>query len=357
MATTATEVMHVGADAYTGANEASTVQSHGAVSETMEVEEPPDNAQVFTVPDVKSIRWKIYSAIFSSTVAGMNDAALGALVPYLQESYDIGLLFVSVVYLINFSGFLIAAFSNVHLTSRIGQGGVFVFGAVLQATAYSLNFWEPPYALFVASFIFSGSGRAYQAAQANVLLANVQNSHRWLGLLHAFYGAGALVAPLVATGLAANTSYWHYWYLIMLGVEILNTLFLAWSYRTNLFRPASTKAKDTASHELKSAPSKRSTWSLSAFFFLYVGVEVASGGWVVEFLIRARHGEPSKVGYVASGFYSGLTLGRLVLAEPTHRWGEYRMIFAYIVVGLILQLMYWFIPNIIANAVCLSLLG
>jgi len=90
---------------------------------------------------------------------------------------------------------------------------------------------------------------------------------------------------------------------------------------------------------------------------LYVGAEVTAGGWVVEFLVSVRKGVPSKVGYVASGFWGGLTVGRLVLADVTFKLGEQRMIFVYLGLALSMQLMFWFIPNIIANAVVVSLLG
>lgn len=46
-----------------------------------------------------------------------------------------------VSYLTNFAGWLVAAFTNVHLTARIGMGGVFIFGAIMQTAAYCLMFW------------------------------------------------------------------------------------------------------------------------------------------------------------------------------------------------------------------------
>ena len=82
-----------------------------------------------------------------------------------------------------------------------------------------------------------------------------------------------------------------------------------------------------------------------------------STGWVVQFLISIRHGKPSQVGYVASGFWGGLTVGRVILAEFTNKMGERRMIFIYIILGLAMQLLFWFVPNVIANAVAISLLG
>ena len=51
---------------------------------------------------------------------------------------------------------------------------------------------------------------------------------------------------------------------------------------------------------------------MSIFLFLYVGVEVCIGGWIVTFVINERSGGRNS-GYVSSGFWGGLTLGRIVL--------------------------------------------
>lgn len=80
-------------------------------------------------------------------------------------------------------------------------------------------------------------------------------------------------------------------------------------------------------------------------------------GWIVQFLVAVRHGEPEKVGYVASIFWCGFTLGRIALADVTHRFGERRMVFIYITLAVIFQLMFWLIPSILINAISVCLLG
>lgn len=80
-------------------------------------------------------------------------------------------------------------------------------------------------------------------------------------------------------------------------------------------------------------------------------------GWVVQFLISVRHGDPGKVGYVASGFWAGLMVGRIVLADIVHKLGERRMLYVLILLALAMQLVYWFVPNIITDAIAVSLLG
>jgi fucose permease len=84
---------------------------------------------------------------------------------------------------------------------------------------------------------------------------------------------------------------------------------------------------------------------------------LTSLGWIVEYLVDVRNGDLDKMGYVPAGFYGGGFLGRLLLAEPTHRFGERRMIFIYIVLCLALELVFWLVPDIITEAVAISFLG
>ena len=80
-------------------------------------------------------------------------------------------------------------------------------------------------------------------------------------------------------------------------------------------------------------------------------------GWILEYLVRARNGDLSKIGYIPTGYYGGMTAGRLLLAGPTHRYGERRMILLYIGICTGMELLFWLVPNIAAEAVALSMLG
>ena len=60
------------------------------------------------------------------------------------------------------------------------------------------------------------------------------------------------------------------------------------------------------------------TWVLALFVLFYQGAEVSLAGWVVTYLLDYRRCN-SSVGYVASGFWGGLTLGRLLLTKPLHK--------------------------------------
>lgn len=101
----------------------------------------------------------------------------------------------------------------------------------------------------------------------------------------------------------------------------------------------------------------RTLWLLSIFYFLTLGANFTAGGWVVEFLTTVRGGDLAAAGYVPTGFYGGMLAGRLLLAEPTFRYGEQRMLLLYSALCVALQLVFWLQPNIVGSAVALSFIG
>jgi len=100
------------------------------------------------------------------------------------------------------------------------------------------------------------------------------------------------------------------------------------------------------------------TWYLSFFVLFYQGAEVSMGGWVVTFLEVYRHGSTKTTGYVASGFWGGLTLGRLVLTPLIHRTiGAKRGVTLLISVSLVCCILAWVLPVFLAEAVFIALFG
>lgn len=100
---------------------------------------------------------------------------------------------------------------------------------------------------------------------------------------------------------------------------------------------------------LKEALKSRVTWVASIFLLGYVGAEVALGGWIVTFMRRERGGGDFESGIVATGFWTGITVGRLVLGFVTPRLGEK---FAVLVSLLVLLGCRQTNPNVDVHRVC-----
>ncbi|TEB34191.1 MFS general substrate transporter [Coprinellus micaceus] len=280
---------------------------------------------------------------------GWNDGSTGPLLPRIQEVYRCSYL----------QGFIIGALLNVWLTDRLGFGKV---RAALQIITYSVQSAAPPFPAFIIFQVVNGIGLALQDAQANGFVGALTYSPATkMGILHADWEPFA--APLVATQFA-QLDRWSFHYLTSLGLSVVNTIILSAIFR---FRQQDTCLLEGGEHvqpvaegkeegKFKQIMSEKTVHFLAFFILVYVGVEVTIGGWIVTYIIEERNGGPSS-GYISSGFFGGLTLGRVVLL-PVNKWiGERRALYIYALLSLGLEFVIWFVPSLVGNAITVSFIG
>ena len=248
-------------------------------------------------------------------------------------------------------------------------GSILTMGAALQLVAHLLRFWTPSFGLYAFTFFLQAAGMGYQDSHANTFVASLDGAHRWLGFIHAMYALGCLIAPFVATPVATRAGdRWPLFYLFLVGAGSINLIAVLATFRNSLkFRHQTTSSPESdqngtnshksASRDLIDALKSPPVYLLSMFYFFMLGTGLTIGGWIVEYLISARNGKLPNVGYVPAGFWGGIFFGRVLLAEPTHRFGERRMTMGYCSVILAFHLIFWLVPNLISSAVSVSLLG
>jgi fucose permease len=269
----------------------------------------------------------------------------------------------------SFLGWFTAALTNTHLSQHLDLGAMLVLGASLQFIAQALRIWSTPFGLFVFTFWLTCLGQAYQDTHANAYAAvAAKGAHKWLGFIHAMYMAGCLVGPFAASPIASSrgsaslSSPWYFFYTIPLGLGVLNVILCLFAFndtlrwKSKVMAPSirhdettttSTEPTDdvlqtpSAMELIKKTFTQRSFWNLSLFYFFYLGASITASGWVVEYLVNVRNGNISSMGYVPAGFSGGALLGRLILPEPTRRFGERLMITIYCVICIGLQILFW----------------
>lgn len=74
-------------------------------------------------------------------------------------------------------------------------------------------------------------------------------------------------------------------------------------------------------------------------------------------MIQVRNGEPFASGMTATGFWLGLTIGRVILGFVTPRVGEKRAIMIYLPITMGLELLFWLVPQFYVSAVAVGLQG
>ena len=237
-------------------------------------------------------------------------------------------------------------------------------GACCQILAQVLRCWNPPFGLFVVTFWIVCVGQAFQDTHANTFVSSVKGAHRWLGFIHAMYMAGCLIGPFVSTAVASagKVSHWYLYYTFPLGLGIINLCLVVVAFWDTFKFKRTAKVEESVSPQpverpvvenpegsknkgamtlIKKTLSMPSFWIMGMFYFFYLGAALTASGWVVEYLVQVRHGELSHMGYVPAGFSGGCLISRLLLAEPTHRFGEKRMVLSYIILACVFQLVFW----------------
>ncbi|KAJ8453989.1 hypothetical protein ONZ45_g19482 [Pleurotus djamor] len=296
-------------------------------------------------------------------IEGWNDGTTGPLLPVIQRDFQVGFAVVSMLFVSNCIGFITGAISNVWLNDRFGFGKVIVLGAVCQLCTYVIQAPRPPFPLMVLANGLAGFGLSLQNSQANgfvgVLKGNVPLK---LGLLHASYGLGAFASPLVSTQFS-ELPHWSYHYIISAVMALSNviTLSVVFRFRTQdevLASQGIEPGEVTVQREntFRQIIRFKSVHFLAIFALIYIGVEVTLGGWIVTFIINERDGGPS-AGYISSGFFGGLTLGRVGLLWLNKLIGERRVIFVYTLLAIGLEVTIWVVPSIIQNALAVSFIG
>ncbi|KAM0749956.1 MFS general substrate transporter [Meredithblackwellia eburnea MCA 4105] len=324
-------------------------------------------------------------------MAGWSDSSGGPLIPYIQEYYHINYTVVSMLFVGQCVGFLSAGFLNGWLNQKFGLGKVITVGAAIQAAGYVFLIPAFPFPVMPICYGIIGFGMALQDAAANVFVATLPNAEHRFGYLHASYGAGAMVCPLAATAFASAGIRFSYFYSISVGLATLSTLVLLWAFKFNYTvdydagtdktvengdialqeiqgaaqaeshstfpisstaQPGETKKKSVLEETL----SNWTVWIFSVFILLYVGSEVTQGGWIVSFLLTERGGGPS-AGYVATGFWAGIALGRALLPTVNVYFGERRVVFGYLFLSAGLEFAIWFGKNLVGNGMTVALIG
>ncbi|KAH9847459.1 MFS general substrate transporter [Lenzites betulinus] len=296
---------------------------------------------------------------------GWNDGTTGPMLPRIQANYHVNFAVVSLLFVCNTIGFISGAFANIYLTDKFGFGKVLVMGSLCQVVAYGMLSPAGPFPLMCAGFGLIGFGLSLQNAHCNGFVASLKrNAHTKMGFLHGSYGLGALVSPLVATQFAESSTHWSFHYLISMGLYILNTLLLWHVFRGRLQQDVMEEEGEVGvnenavvdSNKYKQVLGLKEVHILSVFSLIYVGVEVTMGGWSVTYILERRNGN-SNAGYIASGFFGGLMLGRILLMWLNKKIGERFALFLYALLAIFVEVTVWVVPSLIENAIAVSFVG
>ncbi|RYP15743.1 hypothetical protein DL765_005518 [Monosporascus sp. GIB2] len=306
-------------------------------------------------------KYRTLATFWSFLVVGMNDGSYGALLPHLELHYGLNYTVVSLVFLSPFVGYAIASAVNNLVHVHFGQRGVAFMAPLCHFVPYLIFSFHPPYPVMVVMYIFVGMGNGLADAAWCAFIGQMANAHEMSGILQACYALGATIAPLIATALAADggPGWWAFYWVITSAsaVEFFAATSTFWSQTGDVYLAENPMESGGKSGRTRAAIKNKLTWLFAFFVFGYCGAEVALGGWIVVFMTRIRGATSIAGGAAATGFWGGMTAGRLFLSFLTARLGEFWSMILYLGLTIAFELIFWLVPNMIASAVAAAMLG
>uniref|UniRef100_A0A060T0Y5 ARAD1C16346p n=1 Tax=Blastobotrys adeninivorans TaxID=409370 RepID=A0A060T0Y5_BLAAD len=307
---------------------------------------------------------RIVASCYSFLILGMMDSANGALIPTLEKHYNLSYLVVSITFLAPFCGYSISAMLNEWIHKRIGRWGVGLLGTSCQLICNIINVTAPPFPVYVVAFGIAGFGNGTIDAAWNSWMGSLKQANQTMGVLHGLYGLGGILCPTIFTSMIDNGIKWNYGFavLIGLGVTVLVAIgFAFWGDNAQEYRKSVAKSRSDSGAKggnLFNVLKNPVVAITAGTLFMYVGGEVAMGGWVSTYMIDVRGGNPLKMGYVTTGYWVGITVGRFVLGFVTGHFKHEEILFVvYLAGAIVFEVLFWAVPSFALSAVSAGVIG
>ncbi len=258
---------------------------------------------------------------------GLPDSVLGTAWPSMYRQLGLPISMAGYIGSTVSLGTILSSLLAASLIRRFGAGKVAAVSTLLTALAL-LGFAYTRHApLFFLLALPLGLG----AGAIDIALNNFVALHYdalKMNLLHAFYGLGVAITPLIMSLALGDDGDWRKGYFI---VALVQFSLAAVAFAALPLWKKADKREENA--EKRSAP--LTFWQalqlrpvrLSAFlFFVACALELSAGVWASSYFVNTKALRPDKAALVTLLFYIGLTLGRILSGICSVKLGRRRIL-------------------------------
>jgi FHS family Na+ dependent glucose MFS transporter 1 len=240
------------------------------------------------------------------TLLGLTIAADGPALLKLAEHTSSPLDRINLIFVFGSLGYLAGSYISGRLYDRV-SGHQFMAGVII-LLGITAGLVPVATSLLVLIIVILAMG-AFKGALdvgCNTLLLWVHNEKAgpFMNGLHAFFGLGAFIAPLVFARVIAVTGdiHWLYWSFTIISFPI--ALFI-WNLPSPQARAVPDEHRDNPLPLLPVA-------IMVLCFTLYVGAEVGYANWIYTYAVQLKLGTEVTSAYLTSAFWGFFMIGRLV---------------------------------------------
>ena len=292
---------------------------------------------------------------------GMPDGLLGVAWPSIRTSFNIPLDAVGMLLAATVTGYMTSSFLSGPLLTRLGVGKILALSCVLTGLGLVGYTLVPAWWMMVALGIVAGLGAGAIDAGLNTYVA----AHFGEGLmqwLHACYGIGITMGPIIMTLALTRLNSWHVGYRVVGGFQLALAAGFALTlpmWNQNHSTPKEDEPKRLTEYQTPMWETLRQpmVWLSMLLFFFYVGAESSLGTWTYTLLTESRGIAPASAGFWAGSYWATFTMGRIIAGVYAKRAGVNTLVFGGLTGAILGAALLIWNPTALTNLLAVALIG
>jgi len=271
---------------------------------------------------------------------GLADGATGTAWPSIRDAFNrtdssFGLIFVALS-----GGYMVAGIASGHIADRIGTVSTIIVGVLVSTVGLGLLAVSATWWMVLAGFAGLGLGNGLGDASGNTWVA-LNFGPRHMGMLHAAYGVGASIGPVMMSVFIIVFDWWRGSFAIIGVIQLIVVVLL---FRKRSYTTRHSAAAENEFLASRVAAPRRVTIELVAWFALYVGAEVSAGQWAFTLLSEGRGYDHGLATALAAGYWIGMTAGRFGMAAFGNRIDPERLLWEVSLIAVVASALLWADP-------------
>ncbi len=305
-------------------------------------------------------------AYIAFVALGLPVSLMGVAWPTLRTEFSLPLDALGLLLISSTVGYFLASFFIARLINRFGIGSMLIFSSLASAVAFFGYPLAPAWSVIVGIGALGGFGGGVLDAGLNTYLAAEykESEMQWL---HASFGIGATLSPLIMTASLALFASWRPAYIFV------GTLMVIMALCFFLTLPAWKRPKQLSTGAAESEDAERGlmdyhtslwetllrvvTWVGILMFLLYTGAELTLGNWTYTLFTEGRGVSPQLAGLWAGGFWATFTIGRVLAGLYAHRIRLNTMMYGALVLALVGAILFWWNPIALVGVAGVFIVG
>ncbi|GAA1513323.1 MFS transporter [Dactylosporangium maewongense] len=261
-------------------------------------------------------------AYFAFISLGLPDGLLGVGWPFMAGTFHVSTESVGYLLVAATTGYLTSSVAAGFLLGRVGVGWLLAGSTAATSLALAGYALAPSLWFVVPCALLGGFGGGAIDAGLNAYAAANFNA-RHMNWLHACFGLGVAIGPLIMTSVISGGSPWRLGYALVATAQLaLSVSFVvkarSWGRAPVPVHETPQRGRDTLRMPV--------VWVQVVAFGVYVAVEAGAGLWAFLLLTEGRGVSDAVAGVCVSGYWAMLFLGRVVQGAVADRIGVNRVI-------------------------------